>query len=116
MSVTLLYATGLLSLPVLLRKRKLQFMSSLLGSKNGVVAYVSSVKWITPVVLFSAENGNCVYHTRVFSRQSRSILQDFWNYSVCLMSEARCSAAVLAHPWLSKSSCKGRTADLFSLD
>ena len=38
---------------------------------------------------------------------------------MCLMSEARCSAAVLAHPWLSKSSCKGRTAvltDLFSLD
>ena len=40
---TMLYATGLLSLPVLLRKRKLQFMSSLLGSKNGVVAYVSSM-------------------------------------------------------------------------
>ena len=40
---TMLYATGLLSLPVLLRKRKLPFMSSPLGSKNGVVAYVSSM-------------------------------------------------------------------------
>ena len=42
---TMIYSTGLLPLPEMLRKRKLQFLSSLIQSENSVIAYISSLMY-----------------------------------------------------------------------
>ena len=42
---TMIYSTGLLPLPEMLRKRKLQFLSSLIQSENSAIAYISSLMY-----------------------------------------------------------------------
>ena len=67
---TMIYSTGLLPLPEMLRKRKLQFLSSLIQSENSVIAYISSLKYNSQQSSFLTscrewELHYCQSHTRV---------------------------------------------------
>ena len=59
---TMINSTDLLPLPEMLRKRKLQFLSSLIQSENSVIAYISSPVYNSQQssFLLHVGNGNCI--------------------------------------------------------
>ena len=114
----MLYSNGLLPLPELLRKRKLQFLSSLNRSDNGVISYISPNSF--QLSFFTScrewELHYCQSHTRVLSRCS--IAQDIWENVDLSLSVSRREAANLAYSWLFEParSSKSVLQDLFSVD
>ena len=117
----MIYSTGLLPLPEMLRKRKLQFLSSLIQSENSVIAYISSLKYNSQQLSFLTSCREwklhyCQSHTRVLSRQS--IAHDIWKNIDLSLSESRHEAASLAYHWLFEParSSKSVLEDLFSVD
>ena len=118
---TMIYSTGLLPLPKMLRKRKLQFLSSLIQSENSVITYILSLMYNSQQSSFLTscrewELHYCQSHTRILSRQS--IAHVIWKNVDLSLSESRRKAASLAYHWLFEParSSKSVLEDLFSVD
>ena len=117
---TMIYSTGLLPLSEMLTKRKLQFLSFLIQSKNSVIAYISSLMYNSHQSSFFTscrewELHYCQSHSRVLSRQS--IAHDIWKNVDLSLSESGHEAASLAYHWLFEParSSKSVLENLFSV-
>ncbi len=117
----MIYFIVLLPLSKMLRKRKLQFLSSLIQSENSVIAYISSLMCSSQQSSFFTscrewELHYCQTHTRVLSRQS--IAHDIWKNVDLYLFESRREVVSLAYHWLFEParSSKSVLEELLSVD
>ena len=115
----MLAATGLLPLPDLLRKRKLQFRNRLLRSKNTVIRYLCDLLQKSSCSIFYA---TCMKYDLAYGtstvKSHRDIGSIIINYFINGIHRSRLEAAAEAYPklFVSTRSSHYILTSLFSID
>ena len=116
---SMLAATGLLPLPDLLRKRKLQFRNRLLRSKNTMIHYLCDLLQLSSRSVFYA---TCVKYDLAYGtstvKSHRDIGSIITNYFINGIQRSRLEAAAEAYPklFVSTRSSHYILTSLFSID